>query len=405
MERRYTLDKVIRFAGIALLCVAVFFVVRYLSGVLLPFFLACFLAYLLYPLVCFVQYRLRVRIRAVATVITLLFVIVVVAGIVWLIIPPMVRQFETLGEFISNYAEQRGYTRDVIPAIRDFLRDNEDSIRSYFEGGGFSDALSSVMGHLMSFLGYTVNAVISVIASCIVVLYMFFILQDYEYLASNWVRMFPEKVRPFWSGVMSDVEKALNSYIRGQGLVALCMGVMFCIGFTIIDFPMAIGLGILIGILDLVPYLHAIALIPTALLAMLKAADTGQNFWIIFGSAVLVFAVVQVITDFVTIPKIMGRAMGLNPAVLLLALSVWGSLLGFIGLILALPLTTLIFAYWRRYITKEENEGSCQREQTSLLDLPSTAEARQSQCREADNRLPGKAREGKRGDEKATTLS
>ena len=98
------------------------------------------------------------------------------------------------------------------------------------------------------------------------------------------------------------------------------MGIMFCIGFTIIGFPMAIGLGILIGILDLVPYLHTFALIPTAFLALLKAADTGQNFWIIFGLAVLVFIIVQIITDMVVTPKIMGKAMGLNPAILLLSL-------------------------------------------------------------------------------------
>ena len=117
---------------------------------------------------------------------------------------------------------------------------------------------------------------------------------------------------------------------------------------------MAIGLGILIGIMDLIPYLHTFALIPTAFLAMLKAANTGQNFWVIFGMAFAVFAVVQIISDMIVTPKIMGKAMGLNPAILLLSLSVWGSLLGFIGLIIALPLTSLIIAYWKRYVTKED---------------------------------------------------
>ncbi len=355
MEQKYTFDKVVRFLSIAALVVVVYFVVRYLRNVLLPFFLAWFFAYLLYPIVKFVQYRLKVKVRALATIITLLFVIGVLVGVCWLIIPPMIDQFEMLKEFISSYIEQQNY-KEYIPAIRDFLRENQDHIRPYLEGGGFTEALSKITTNIFSLLGYTVDAVISIVASCIVVLYMFFILQDYEYLATNWVKIFPKKSRPFWREVMSDVEGALNSYIRGQGLVALCMGILFCIGFTIIDFPMAIGLGILIGILDLVPYLHAIALIPTALLALLKAADTGQNCWFIFGLAVLVFIVVQVITDFITVPKIMGKAMGLNPAVLLLALSVWGTLLGFIGLILALPLTTLIFAYWKRYVTKEHEE-------------------------------------------------
>ena len=134
------------------------------------------------------------------------------------------------------------------------------------------------------------------------------------------------------------------------------MGILFCIGFTIIDFPMAIGLGILIGIMDLVPYLHTFALIPTALLALLKAADTGQNFWLILLAAVAVFGIVQLIIDMIVTPKIMGKAMGLNPAILLLSLSVWGALLGFIGLIIALPLTTLLIAYYQRYVTRENEE-------------------------------------------------
>ena len=177
---------------------------------------------------------------------------------------------------------------------------------------------------------------------------------DYDYLTKAWIKIFPKKSRPFWSALAVDAERELNNYIRGQGTVALIMGILFCIGFTIIDFPMAIGLGILIGIMDLVPYLHTLALVPTVFLALLKAADTGQNFWIILLSAVAVFAIVQVIIDMIVTPKVMGHAMGLNPAILLLSLSVWGALLGFIGLIIALPLTTLLMAYYQRYVTREE---------------------------------------------------
>ena len=183
---------------------------------------------------------------------------------------------------------------------------------------------------------------------------MFFILLDYEYLTNNWIKIFPKKNRPFWQELMNGVERELNNYIRGQGLVALIMGVLFCIGFTIIDFPMAIGLGIMIGIMDLVPYLHTLALIPTVLLALLKSADTGQNFWFILATALAVFIVVQLICDLIVTPKIMGKAMRLNPAILLLSLSVWGALLGFIGLIIALPLTTLLITYYQQYVTKEK---------------------------------------------------
>ena len=210
------------------------------------------------------------------------------------------------------------------------------------------------MPKVFNMLGQTADIIISIVASLITLLYMFFILLDYEYLTRNWIRIFPKNSRPFWSGLASDVKREMNNYIRGQGLVALVMGILFCIGFTIIDFPMAIGLGILIGIMDLVPYLHTFALIPTVFLALLKAVDTGQNFWVILASAVAVFAIVQIIIDLIVTPRIMGKAMKLNPAILLLSLSIWGALLGFIGLIIALPLTTIIMAYYKRYVTKDE---------------------------------------------------
>lgn len=353
MESKITLDKLVRWGGIALSVLIVYYLVKILSGVLLPFFIAWLLAYLLNPMVKFVQHKMRVRSRVVSIIITMIAVIAVIALVILLIIPPMIGQFQKLGEVAIKFLNSNTPTNNVTEYIQQWFRENQEQVNNFFKSNDFTEALKVAMPKLFAFVGETANVVISIIASFITLLYMFFILLDYEYLTNNWIKIFPKKSRPFWKELMGDVERELNNYIRGQGLVALCMGILFCIGFTIIGFPMAIGLGILIGILDLVPYLHTFALIPTALLAMLKAADTGQNFWIIFGLAVLVFIVVQIICDMIVTPKIMGKAMGLNPAILLLSLSVWGALLGFIGLIVALPLTTLLMAYWQRYVTKE----------------------------------------------------
>ena len=353
MQEKITFDKLVRWVGIVLLVFGVLFLVNRLSSVLLPFFIAWFLAYLLYPVVKFVQFRLHVRNRVLSIVITLIVVIAIVTGVIWLIIPPMIEQFQKLVELSTKYIQSTAHITSIPETINQWIKENQTAITDFFKSKDFTDALQTAMPKLFSFLGHTASVVISIIASLITLLYMFFILLDYEYLTNNWIKIFPKKSRPFWTELMKDVERELNNYIRGQGLVALTMGILFCIGFTIIDFPMAIGLGILIGILDLVPYLHTFALIPTAFLALLKAADTGQNFWVILAGAVAVFAIVQVIIDMVVTPKIMGTAMGLNPAILLLSLSVWGALLGFIGLIIALPLTTLIMAYWQRYVTRE----------------------------------------------------
>ena len=354
MSNQITFDKFIRWSGVILITLTVLYLVNYLAGVLLPFVVAWLFAYLLYPIVQFVQYRMRVKIRAVAIIITLILAIAVIGGIVYLIIPPMLEQFQKLGEILTRWVYHTTHTNDLSATISQWLDENRTEIERFFRSDDFSKAVKAAMPKLFSFVGHTASIIMSIVASMITLLYMFFILLDYEYLTANWIRIFPKKNRPFWHELMKDVERELNNYIRGQSMVALCMGIMFCIGFTIMDFPMAIGLGILIGIMDLVPYLHTFALIPTAFLAMLKAADTGQNFWLVFGLAFLVFCVVQIITDMVVTPKIMGKAMGLNPAILLLSLSVWGALLGFIGLIVALPLTTLLIAYWQRYVTREK---------------------------------------------------
>lgn len=369
MSKEITFDKFIRWAGIVTLVIAVLYITNYLSEVLLPFFIAWFFAYLLYPVVKFIENKLHVKVRAISILLAMGAAIAIVGGIIWLIIPPMIDQFDKLGEVLTRWVHQTTHTNNLTMLIKEWLQDNQTTIERFLKSKDFSDALKTTMPKVFSVVSQTATVLMSIVASMITLLYMFFILLDYETLTANWVRIFPKKNRPFWSALMKDVERELNNYIRGQGMVALCMGIMFCIGFTIIGFPMAIGLGILIGIMDLVPYLHTFALIPTAFLAMLKAADTGQNFWVVFGLAVLVFCVVQVITDMVVTPKIMGKAMGLNPAILLLSLSIWGALLGFLGLIVALPLTTLLIAYWQRYVTREKP----QYEEKLGLEPPETA--------------------------------
>lgn len=354
MAKEITFDKFIRWTGIVLIIGAVLFATNYLSSVLLPFFIAWFFAYLLYPVVKFIENKLHVKVRALSIIIAMLLAIGVIGGVIWMIIPPMIDQFDKLGDVLTKWLHQTTHTNNLTALIKDWIQENQGQIEKFMKSKDFSDAIKTAMPKVFSVVGQTANIILSIIASMITLLYMFFILLDYETLTANWIRIFPKKSRPFWHELMKDVEREMNNYIRGQGMVALCMGIMFCIGFTIIGFPMAIGLGILIGIMDLVPYLHTFALIPTAFLAMLKAADTGQNFWLVFGLAFLVFCVVQIITDMVVTPKIMGKAMGLNPAILLLSLSVWGALLGFIGLIVALPLTTLLIAYWQRYVTREK---------------------------------------------------
>ncbi|MBO5187037.1 MAG: AI-2E family transporter [Prevotella sp.] len=356
LDKTITFDRFVRLMLGMLFAAALLYITNYLSNVLLPFFIGWLLAYLLYPAVIFVQHRMHVKSRVLSILITLIVVLSVIGGITYLIVPSMIEQFEKLGYLVNKYLHEVTNISNFPIAIRDWITNNHEQINRFFKDSNIPDTLRKVMPQVFAVITQTANIIISIVASLIALLYMFFILLDYETLAAGMIKIFPKKNRPFWRALIDDAERELNSYIRGQGLVALCIGVLFCIGFTIIGFPMAIGMGIMIGVMSLIPYVHSLALIPIVFLSLLKAADTGTNFWVILLSALTVFAIIQLITDMVLTPKIMGKAMGLNPAVLLLSLSVWGALLGFIGLIIALPLTTLLIAYYQRYVTKETSE-------------------------------------------------
>ena len=243
MGKEITFDKFIRWAGVTLIVLAVLYMTNYLSSVLLPFFIAWFFAYLLYPVVKFIENKLHIRIRALSILIAMGTAIAVIGGVLWLIIPPMIDQFDKLGEVLTRWLHQTTHTNNLTALIKDWLRPTREQIELFLKSKDFSDAIKTTMPKVFSVVSQTATVLMSIVASMITLLYMFFILLDYETLTANWVRIFPKKNRPFWSALMKDVERELNNYIRGQGLVALCMGIMFCIGFTIIGFPMAIVCG------------------------------------------------------------------------------------------------------------------------------------------------------------------
>lgn len=366
MRKEITFDRFVRgimyLGGIAL----AIYILNRLSNVLIPFFVAWLIAYMLYPLVCFFQYKLRLKSRIISIIMAFLVVLVFISGILGLIIPSLITEFIKFREVISEFMASNWSDSPLKNTIEMFFVEKIDQnlIVKLLHEKNVLDALRVGIGEAWTVVFQAVDMIIGFVASMIALLYMFFILLDYEKLSNGWLKLIPKKNRNFVETLANDVKHGMNSYFRGQALVAFLVGILFSIGFLIIDFPLAIGLGLFIGFLNLVPYLQVIGFIPTILLALLKASSTGENFWMVLLLAMLVFIVVQTIQDMILVPKIMGKLMGLNPAIILLALSVWGSLLGIIGLIIALPLTTLILSYYKQYIEWNERLWNARRRAT-----------------------------------------
>ena len=358
MERKkITFDSFIRAVILGAIIIGVLMLLKRLSGVLLPFFLAWLIAYLIYPLVSFFQHKLRLKNRIISIFCALFTLSVIGSVAFYLLVPPMIQEFLRVKDLLIEYFSTTHTASNVPTTLSEFIRQNIDLhiLEQMFSQENILDALKVTVPKLWSLISESINLLFGFFTVFLILLYIVFILLDYESISEGWAHLMPKKYRKTVTGILNDVKDGMNRYFRGQALVALCVGILFSIGFLIIDFPLAIGLGLFIGALNMVPYLQIIGFVPTIMLAILKAADTGDNFWIIIASATAVFIVVQIIQDGYLVHRIMGKITGLNPAIILLSLSIWGSLMGMLGMIIALPLTTLMLSYYQRYIINQEN--------------------------------------------------
>lgn len=356
-EKPFTFDRVVRIVFSLLAIAGIIYLIAVLRNALLPFLIAWLLAYMMQPFVRFFQYKLKLKSRILSIVAVILSSLLLLALVAVLVVPSVTQEANKTLELMRQHNEGYGRIPMIPQSWTDFIEKNidPDQLAQLLSKENIENAIKQIAPKMWILLTNTFSILFSITIVFVILLYFIFILLDYERIANGWIHLIPLRYRPFVQGLADDVESSMNRYFRGQSLIALCVGVLLAIGFKIVDFPLAVILGLFIGVLNLIPYMQAIGIIPMVLLSLLKSAETGQNFWMIFGLGILVLAIVQCIQDLYLTPRIMGKAMGLNPAIILLSLSVWGTLLGFIGLIIALPLTTLFLSYYKRFILMEED--------------------------------------------------
>ena len=359
-EKPFTFDRVVRILITIGFFIGLIWVIDYLSDVLFPFFIALILAYMMNPFINWLQRFVKSRIVAVLLGITI--VLSVLVGIFWIIIPMMGKEVQTLGQMMNRLVNEQNISQQVstyLPPrlaedVNRFLEDkdwqqllNSEEVNKYLKM-----AWKKIAPHLGSIFSGTLSVLFWIVGIFIVLLYLVFLLKDYNRVLDEWKDLIPPKYRKGVLDFLHNFERAMNTYFRAQAAIASIVGVLFAIGFTIIGLPLGIVLGLFIGLLNMVPYLQNIALLPAAFLALVKSLETGQNFWVVLAMTLSVFAIVQLIQDSILTPKIMGDATGMSPVIILLSLSVWGKILGMLGLLLAIPLTNLILTYYHTFISR-----------------------------------------------------
>jgi predicted PurR-regulated permease PerM len=364
-DRSFTFGRVLQLALFAGLIWGLVLLLDYLSDVLLPFVIGLVVAYFLDPVTNRVQHVIKQRVLA--ALFTLVSITLAVSLVVWFMVPMVGNELAQMGRTVSKMAANT----ELAQAAKEHLPENvweevneilkRDDVKRYLTSDGAvqmaKDTAKNLLPGAWGVLSGAANVLTFITGILVIMLYVVFLLIDYHNMAARWRDYLPPSMRDDVSGFVEEFIQATNRYFRSQALVACCVAVLFAIGFSIISLPLAILMGIFIGLLNMVPYLQTVGTIPCLLLAGLKALEQGDNFLGALGLVLLVFGVVQLIQETVLVSRFQGEAMGLSPAIILLSISVWGKLLGFLGLILALPLTCLGLAYYRRYLWKFEPAG------------------------------------------------
>lgn len=355
-DKKYDLNSIVHGCITITIFVVLFLLVKRLSSVLLPFIVSWVVAYQLHPIVCFFQNKCRLRNRGLAVSVTMLLLLATIAGIFMLIVPLISAEMAKLTTYASSYLTHLNAGTMLPEALQEPYKEwvATLTIQDVLSNPDLTSVIQQMTPTLWGVLSGSISALAGLTVVIISFLYIVFILIDFEAMDKGWPNLIPYKYRARTQHVVNDVQKSMSQYFRGQALVASIVGVLFAIGFQIIGLPMAIVMGIFIGVLNMVPYLQTIAVIPCLLLAILQSAETGKPFWIIVLMLFICFIVVQAIQDLVLTPKIMGNKMGLHPAIILLALSIWGALLGILGMIIALPFTVVVISYYKLYIANSE---------------------------------------------------
>lgn len=315
-------------------------IVNVFYNLLLPLSLAGVLALVLYPVVDFVESRCRLP-RLLATLLLVTVFILGIAGMIFLLVPiissQIVELMTVLPDILASWRERFAFH---FPELSSMIFSSMESSGENGEGEKSAPVLEYTGRTIMSSLGLLVGI-------GFVPLFLFFTLLSGGSLraqASEILSVFQKTTQEKVLYFMDVFVEYVTAFFQGQLIIAVCMGTLYAIGFTLIGLNYGVLIGLVLGLLNIVPFLGTLigllVVLPTAYLQ----PDGGVQLLVLSG---LVFAAVQVVESFLLTPKIMANRSGLHPALVVISLFFWGTALsGIIGMVLAVPLTAFLVAIW-----------------------------------------------------------
>lgn len=281
MEQRqpYTFDRVVRILFSVCGILVVIYLLDLLKGVLLPFLVACLICYILEPVVKWNMRWMHLRSRFLPVVATLLEAAAVLMLFCWFFVPYIVKECQQMTEVVRAYASEQIHLPYISESIHRFIIENVDFNRlaRMLSREEWIALIRNTVASSWNFLTSGVAFIASIVSWMVVILYVLFIMLDYERLMLSFRQLVPHNHRRRVYRITSDIKHTMSRYFRGQFLIAAIVGILFALGFMLIGLPMGVVLGLFIGVLNLVPYLQLISLPITALLCLVWTAGTDRK--------------------------------------------------------------------------------------------------------------------------------
>ena len=326
---------------------------RFFNAILPPVLVASIQYYLMDPVVDWMEKKLKVP--RIITII-LLFVIVL-GGLIWIIntlIPIIQHQTDSLIKNWPAYWQdaQRGFEKMIHDPRLNGVRSGINQVISDAQTKMFKTGQDS-FNLALSNLSSAVNVITMIFMTLSTAPFvLFFMLKDGHRLNPYVTKFAPQKLQPSFSSLLSDINGAVASYIRGQITVAFWVGVMFAIGYSVIGLNYGITLAVLAGVLNMIPYFGTfIAFIPAIILGLISSP-------MMLVKVLIVFAIEQTLEGRVISPLVMGNKMNMNPVTTILLLIGASAVAGLWGVIFAIPvyavikiIVTRLFNYYRKIST------------------------------------------------------
>lgn len=351
-EKPFTFDRVARIVFGILLAVLLMYILIRLGNSLVPFVLAWLFAYLMMPMVTWVQKKLWMCPRGVAVTLVLIVTFGVVGGLLALLIPSITKELNRGWELMQQY-NLGDYFLSLLPASFATKTELSARIDEFMASVNIQDLFISIEGVVTKswdIIQSTFDALTGAMVVFIFFFYLIFMMLDYEKVREGFIAILPESTRKFTREVGNIIGFYVASYFRAQALIAFFCGLILSVGFAIIGLPMGISLGIFIGLLNMIPYLQVLGYIPLVLVVGLQSVSTGQNFFLLLLFAVIVILISEVVQTAILTPTIQGKTLGIHPVAIMLSLTVWGYLFGFLGMLLALPITMILYTLYMKYV-------------------------------------------------------